>query len=684
MTGTERAGARLVNAFVRELTVLLRRAVSAGILSFVIAAAVLICPMVSVRAGDSFQPISQDELKMTSEPLAPGADAIVLYRQVDRDDNGLTSHEDNYVRIKILKEEGRKYADVEIPFNKSNQDIAHLRARTIRPDGTVVEFSGKTFDKSIVKARGYRYIAKTFTLPDVQAGGIIEYFYTVNFREHLIFDSNWILSQDLFTKDARFSLKPYRGAGGYLPLNLRWNWHDLPLGSEPKEGSDHIIRMEAKNIPAFHAEDYMPPADELKARVNFIYSEDSPEKDVDSFWRKLGKKRNAQLEGFVGKHKAMEEAVGQIVSPNDPPELKLRKIYERVQSIRNTSFEISKTEQEEKREKEKTAENVEDILKRGYGNGMQLTWLYLALVRAAGIEAYGVWVSDRERFFFNRATMESGRLDDNVVLVKLNGKDLYFDPGSPFAPFGLLPWAETGVQGLRLDKDGGTWVTTTLPESSESRIDHVAQLTLTDTGDLEGKLRVTYTGLEAMHQRFDMIHSDEVARKKFLEDAVKYEVPVGLEVELTNHPDWTNSETPLVAEFSLKVPGWVSSAGKRALVPAGLFTANEKRLFEHSDRVHPIYFWYPYEKSDDITIELPSGWQVGSVPPVRDQGKGMLAYGLKVESGKNTIHLNRKLKVDFLMLEQKYYPALRGFFQGVKSADEAQVVLQPGAASARN
>ena len=54
-----------------------------------------------------FQPVNPDELKMTSEPQAPGAPAIILYRQVDRDDNRYTPHEDNYLRIKILKEEGR-------------------------------------------------------------------------------------------------------------------------------------------------------------------------------------------------------------------------------------------------------------------------------------------------------------------------------------------------------------------------------------------------------------------------------------------------------------------------------------------------------------------------------------------------------------------------------------------------
>ncbi len=56
----------------------------------------------------NFQPVSPDELKMTSEPKAQGVPAIILFRQVDRDDRGHTAHEDVYFRIKILTEEGRK------------------------------------------------------------------------------------------------------------------------------------------------------------------------------------------------------------------------------------------------------------------------------------------------------------------------------------------------------------------------------------------------------------------------------------------------------------------------------------------------------------------------------------------------------------------------------------------------
>jgi hypothetical protein len=634
--------------------------------------------------AQGFQPASPEELKMTSEPIAPGAPAIILYRQVDRDDNRRTPHEDNYVRIKILTEEGRKYADTEIPFYKQRQDIVHIKARTIKPDGSIVNFDGQVFEKSMVKAKGVRYMAKTFTFPDVEVGGIIEYSYTVDLKDNFIYDSHWILSNELFTKSARFSLKPYENNNSYVPINLRWSWQGLPPGSEAKQGPNRIVRMEANNIPAFHPEDFMPPANELMSRVDFIYSEDLPDKDADSYWKKIGKKRNDQLESFIGKRKAMEEAVAQIVAPSDSPETKLRKIYDRVQQIRNTSYELRKTEQEEKRDKEKLAENVEDIWKRSYGNGVQLTWLYLALVRAAGFDAYGVWVSSRNEYFFTPKTMQSGKLNANVVLVKLNGKDLYFDPGAAFTPFGLLTWSETGTPGLRLDRDGGSWITTTLPLSSESRIERNAKMSLSDTGDLDGVLRVTYLGLEAMYRRLELRNADEVARKNFLEEHLKEQIPAASEVELTNKPDWNGSETPLVAEYNLKIPGWVSGAGKRAVMSVGLFTAAEKRIFEHENRIYPIYFEYPFEKLDDVTIEIPPGWQVASLPPTQNQDSHIVSYALKTENNNGTLHVSRKLNVDFLLLEAKYYAALRKFFQIVRTGDDEQIVLQPGSAAASN
>jgi hypothetical protein len=237
---------------------------------------------------------------------------------------------------------------------------------------------------------------------------------------------------------------------------------------------------------------------------------------------------------------------------------------------------------------------------------------------------------------------------------------------------------------LRLDKDGGTWIQTTLPQATESRIERVAKMKLSDAGDLEGSLTVTYVGLEAMYHRLAERNADEVARKKFLEEVLTSQIGVAAEAELTNKPDWASSETPLVAEFTLKIPGWASNAGRRVVLPAAIFTAAEKGVFEHASRVQPIYFEYPYEKSDDVTIELPTGWQVTSVPAPQNLNGKVILYSLKAEQSPGLIRLTRKLTVDVLLLEKKYYTPLRNLFQAIRTSDGEQIVVQPGEIHASN
>jgi hypothetical protein len=592
---------------------------------------------------------------------------------VDRDDNGRTGSEYNYVRIKILTEEGRKYGDVELPYFKGQGTIHGLKARTIRPDGTIANFEGKAFDKTIVKAKGLKYLAKTFTLPDVQVGSIIEYHYMDNLQEGLVFDSHWILSDELFTKHAKFSLKKYPD------FALRWSWPaGLPAGTAPPKDERGVVRLEAQNVPAFQIEDYMPPQNELKMRVDFAYSDGDVEPNPEKFWKKQGKKYNDRVEAFIGKKKALDQVVAETVAASDTPEQKLRKLYTRAQKVRNTSFETGKTEQELKRDKEKQINNVEDLLKAGYGNAREINWLFVGLARAAGFQANSVYISARSEYFFNPAMMNTSQLNGDVTVVKLDGKDVYCDPGSKYAPFGVMPWEETFVKGLRLDKDGGSWVDTSLPASTESKIERKADLKMSDEdGSLSGKLTVTFSGLEALWRRNDMREQDETARKKFLEDQVRESIPAGITVELTNQPEWGVAAPTLVAVYDLKVPGWAASAGKRALLPFGLFSGTEKQVFDHTNRVHAVYFQYPFEKSDEVTIQLPLGWEVGSVPKEINKDVKAALYVRKVEDNKGTLHLTRVLRSDLLMVEAKVYPALRSFYQSVRTGDEEQIILQP-------
>jgi hypothetical protein len=124
-------------------------------LACVVLLALSLAKLRPASAGDEWLPISPEELQATSDPAAPGAPAIILYRQVDRDDSSpRTPHEYNYVREKIFTEEGRKNADVDIPFIKDQYTIHNIRARTIHSDGSIVNSTARYTKKRSSKPAG--------------------------------------------------------------------------------------------------------------------------------------------------------------------------------------------------------------------------------------------------------------------------------------------------------------------------------------------------------------------------------------------------------------------------------------------------------------------------------------------------------------------------------------------------
>jgi hypothetical protein len=633
-------------------------------------------------SGDDWQPISQEELRMTELAEAPGAPAVYLYRQVDRSDKLRGSREFNYVRIKVFTEEGRRYGNVDIPLVGGKQSISSIRARTIHPDGTIVNFDGKVYEQTIEKFAGHKYLAKTFTLPDVQVGSILEYQYYRDFQDFWFYNVEWVLTDRLFTRFAKFSMDGYTEHG----LTLRWNYPaGLPDGAKPPvEGANEILRMEVRNVPAFVEEDYMPPENELRQTVEFIYSFDHPDSDVDRFWRQFGKKAYGEAEGFAGKSGFLTQITNQTVAQGDAPEQKLQKIYERAQQIRNLSYGNSISLEEREHEGIKKNSTAEDVWKSGAGTKHEIDWLFLGMVRAAGMEASPVAISNRKNYFFKKARMNTHEMGYTGVMVKMGGKDILLDPGAKFAPPGLLPWEETGVPALKLDKDGGTWFQTELGSSDLSQIQRTADLKLSESGSLEGKLKVTFTGQEAFARRIEAAVQDDVARKRTLEDQVKSYIPLGSEVELIGQPDWTSSANELKAEFMVRMPAWATVSAKRMLLPAGFFVHSQKQAFEHSERHQAVYFEHPFENVDEVNIVVPEGWQVTSVPKPETVDLKAAKYDFMVMRAGKTLHVKRDLAVNFVLMEQKYYSSLRGFFQKVKSDDEQQIVLQTAVATSGN
>ncbi|HEY6306548.1 MAG TPA: DUF3857 domain-containing protein [Candidatus Angelobacter sp.] len=644
----------------------------------VILVAMVSCVSRPLRALDDWQPILPAELKMTADPAHP-VDAIILYHEELSDDN--QKHSTVYKRVKIFTEKAKGLANVEIPYNAANIHIIDIKARTISPDGTITPFNGKVFDSTIVKGHGIKVLAKTFTLSNVQAGSIIEWKYTT-WWEGLVYAPSWIVQEDLPQKRAKFTFIPLIKEG-HVVVDERGETKDRVYSqvmgvpqNAIKNGMGGKLELELKDIPAYEEEDFSPPSDLLKMRVNFYYGTDKMLKPAD-FWKEEGKYWTKDVDKFIGHSSMISSAANEMASGSATPEQKVRKIYARVQKMKNLNYESEQGSLEEflsSRSKEKRT--LEDVFQKNAGYRDELTRLFVGMIRAVNLPAFVMRVSDRDEVFFQDNVPDPYQLTSEIAIVAIDGKDVFLDPGTPACPFGVLKWQHTGTKGIRQTASGGSELAQTpAPSYKDAVSKRVGRLTLSEDGSLRGKVMVAWAGEEAVDHRLSSYRTDEAGRKKDLEDEVKDLLPPGSIVHLESATGWEDPDKPLTASFSAEVPSFAAITGKRTLVPTNLFEAHERQPFARGERKHPVYFSYPYYAEDDVEITVPSGLRVENLPQEAPIKADYAFYQLNRTTNANVLTFNRIFAMGGIAFPKEEYDGLRKFYAGVTSSDSEQVVL---------
>lgn len=612
---------------------------------------------------EDWLPLTDQDFQMKEIPGNSGAPAVQLYYANYIDDSN--GNEFEYHRIKILNESGKKYADVEIIGGFDTQ-VGSLKARTIHPDRTIVEFKGKPFEKTLFKGHGIKLYAKTFTLPEVTVGSIIEYKFKLNNYS----SDTWVMQHDLYTLREDFSFHPRQWGE-----RLSWVGRNITGPSPAKK--DDGWQMEWQDVPAFEAESNMPPERNYKPTIHFYYVRDDIN-NADKFWQEIGKFVNEYFERAIGNRKEIREAALQAIGNETDPEKKLRKLYDRAQQIRNLSYERELSAQERKKEKIKGNENLGDVLKRGYGDSEDITSFFVGMARAAGFDASMLLVSNRREEFFSNKLLSLNNLTGRIALVKLNGKDLYLQPGVRFCPFGLLRWANTSTEALKFDKKGGTFITIPALTNDRSVTRRLAKMELSDDGSLRGQLTVEFRGEEALVHRLDAIDSDEAGRKKDLEEEVQGWLPNGAVVKLSSAEGWDAPYEPLSVRFSVDIPAYATSAGKRLLIPSLLFQPQQKDAFKHAERKYPVYFAYAFSELDRVEIKLPAGYTPESIPPKQDVSLDYAHYQSVSSCDGKYLVSERGLGFNAIYVQLPKYAELKEFMARIQASDEQQAVMKMG------
>ncbi len=611
-----------------------------------------------------------DDLAMKAEPKAPNAPAIILYMDVRRDDS--TGREDRYQQVKILTEDGRSYGDIEIAYDRKREDVKYIEARTVRKDGTVVPYTGVISEKPLASGTDRKLMAKTLALTDVEVGSIIEYRYTRYARSGLR-DTRWLLSNKLFTREAHYSFR------GRMPLRYSAP-RGLPPGTAPiVAAKSGVLTLQTHDVPAFVGEEYAPPEEEVQHRVDFIYAWDwdSPAKDPEKFWKRYAQEQHEDTQSYLLSSHTLKPVVAELASPDDPPEVRLRKLYAACAALRNKSYEPPRSDEEVEREDEAEPISARDVWRRKYGWAGQINLLFLAMAREAGFETAEVWVADRSESFFDPKQMDPGPLAVRLIAVTVADKVLYLSPGTKFVPFGALPWAVTGQRGLRIDKKGHSWVEIPGLTPEQSRVRREAHLTLSSDNELKGKVIATYTGHEAQWRRNRENNEDATHRRKFLEGDLLDALSDSAVVSVTRQPDW-DGNGDFVVEYDLSISQRVLPAGARRVMPLALFAADTNKAFRSAERKYPMYFWYPYTHEEDVQIDLPKGWKLGDLPDGEASDMKRIRYSiqaLKLAGDTEAVRVKRSFKMDLMLVPAKAYPTIRTFYQTMRAGDEQQIVV---------
>jgi len=611
-----------------------------------------------------FQKPTDEELKMTADPKVPGADAI--YLNVSEIANNPLRLETYYARIKVLTEKGKELATVEVPYLKG-REVTEIQARTIHSDGTVVPLVGKPADLLVVKSGDLQIGRKVFTLPSVEVGSILEYYYQLRNGENVIYSPVWQIQRPYLVRKAHYLFTPDSADRDFL-----W-WTVLPSGMSVTKDAAGRFFLDMTDVPPAPDEEWMPPLWSILYKVVFYFQTGTT---VDAFWGEVIKSWSREVDHFAEPTKAIHEAVDGIVAPGDSEQEKARKLYKAVQEVDNTDFSRKKGEAELKQLRLKAAKRAEDTWSQKSGSREDIALLYLAMLRAAGLTAYAMRVVNRDRALFAPGYFNQGQLDDTIVILSLNGKEVVADPGEKMCPFLTMHWKHSLASGIRQAAGGGGVATSPMQTYSENKLLRTAEIALDSHGGIAGDLTFSMTGQEALRWRQDALSQDQDELKHRFDHWIQEMVPDGVEARIDHFQGLDDPDASLTA--TAKVRGTMGTAtAKRVLLPACFFETHAQHPFVNQEsRLESVDMHFGEQVNDHVVYRLPAGLAVEGAPEdTKIVWEGHAALIAKAVAAPSQVTMNRSIARAFTFAKPEEYQDLRGFYQKVAAADQQQLVL---------
>lgn len=621
-----------------------------------------------------WRPVTPAEMQLKASSVEPGADAEVIFWEVRVDDSDPSSlKEKHWIRVKIFTEKGReKYSKVDIPYAK-NVSIKDIKARVIKADGTIVDLAkADIFDREIAKQDKIKVKAKSFAVPNIEPGVILEYKYQEIYESTWAHNMKMVFQHDVPIQKITYFFRPAANTKYFL----------YNMDQKFVKDKDSYYRATLENVPALKEEAYMPPQDAVRSWLLLYYTSDLKETTAD-FWSHAGYDiaQNWEIKDTLKPGKEVKAAAARITAGVSGAEEQVKKIFEFCKTnIKNISFDPSLTDDQKK--EIKPNKSTGDTYKRQQGTSVDVNELFASLTSATGLETRLAFGGDRSEMFFNPRQAHTSFLHFSAVGVKVNDKWRYYSPGDKFVPFGLLDWTAEDTSVLLLGyKDYMTTGTSySKPEQSEAK--RTGKFKLSEDGTLEGTIRIEYTGHLANQYKLDNYKDSDNRREENLKDKVK-ETMSTAEVSAISIQNVTDPDKPFIYEFNVKVPNYAQKTGKRIFLQPGVFTFGTEPAFSAATRKYDIFFHHPWSENDNVEIQLPKGFELENADApdvVTDRSNiGGLNIEMSFDKERNALFYKRRFSFGgggHILFSSSKYESLKALFDSFHKSDTHALILK--------
>lgn len=650
------------------------------VLAAMLAAVIAISVAVPAVAAD-WPPLAPADLALAAPRVDPNADAEVLLwdvRITDSDElDDVATIFEHHLRIKVFTDRGREaQSKVDLTYVNGTR-VRDVQGRTVAPNGTVTELRGQdVFDRTIIEADGIKLRAKSFVLPAVVAGSIIEYKWREVRDGAIANDLELPFYREIPVQVVRYHLKPLDvRAMGY---QMRTQGYNLSSAPEFKKEERGYSAMELRNVAALRREPYMPPSLSVGPWMLVYYADlAAADRPVDRFWTDFGRKAfgvyKPQIRVTTPIRNTAAEATKGTASIDDKVDALVRFVRAKI-----TRDDIGGAA----RSRRKENKNAAEALARGAGNGTDVMMLFVALANAAGLDARLALLPDRSDFLSQPGMKQPYFIRHLAVAVRNGDRWQFVDPANRHAKGGHLSWEHEGQYALLLDEQMPQFVDVAVATPTQSVRKRTAALKLLEDGTLEGDVTIEYTGQIAVQRRENVEDESAQERERLFSDEFVRRLP-GAELSGVAIENIDNAEAPYLVRFRLRVPGYGQRTGSRLFVQPAVMQRGAEALFTAGARQHHIYFPFAWSEQDTITIDLPDGYEVedAGAPGTIALGQGIGLYAPKLQmsgDGRRATY-TRSLFVGAqgnILFQSGDYASVKSFFSELQRHDGFTMALR--------